>query len=162
MSKVTRNGGTFYCCGSYKRWPSICTRHEIAPSGLGTASAGRSEPAALRRRGPASAGRRGPAKGQTKGIDDGHRALQTSLDRLHCLRQAVYEDYREGLLSREDYLRYRADYERQTAGLGAASAHLSGRKGAPPRRAGWNLLSARLLLELDRTMAEAVEQIPCF
>lgn len=68
MSKVTRNGGAFYCCGSYKRYgSSICTRHEIAHRDLEQLLLGDLNRAALRRRGPASAGRRGPAKGQTKG-----------------------------------------------------------------------------------------------
>ena len=166
MSKVTRNGGTFYCCGSYKRYgSSICTRHEIAHRDLEQLLLGD-----LNRLLSAAGDLRLLAaealpKAKPRGTDDGQRALQTSLDRLHRLRQAVYEDYREGLLSREDYLLYRADYERQTAGLSAQLAHLEAAEKAPPHAPGWleSLVARGSLLELDRaTMAEAVEQILVF
>ena len=166
MSKVTRNGGAFYCCGSYKRYgSSICTRHEIAHRDLEQLLLGD-----LNRLLSAAGDLRLLAaealpKAKPRGTDDGQRALQTSLDRLHRLRQAVYEDYREGLLSREDYLLYRADYERQTAGLSAQLAHLEAAEKAPPHAPGWleSLVARGSLLELDRaTMAEAVEQILVF
>ena len=77
-------------------------------------------------------------KAKPRGIDDGQRALQTSLDRLHRLRQAVYEDYREGLLSR---VTGRIMNVRRRASRRSLPIWRRPKRRPPTRRAGWNLLS---------------------
>lgn len=41
------------------------------------------------------------------------KRLETELQKVKGLKKAVYEDYHEGLFSKEDYLSYRQDYERK-------------------------------------------------
>lgn len=41
------------------------------------------------------------------------KRLEAELEKVKGFKKAVYEDYREGLLSKEDYLSYRQDYEKR-------------------------------------------------
>lgn len=45
--------------------------------------------------------------------DEEKRHLEMELQKVQGLKKAVYEDYREGLLSKEDFLIYRRDYDRK-------------------------------------------------
>lgn len=166
MCKTRRAGEDGYCCGSYKRYGAgVCSRHGIARRELervvlddlnqAVAQAGDLESLAEETR----------PKGGGRDLRGGRERIQGSLDRLYRLKKSAYEDYRAGLLGREDYLRYRDDYTGQEQRLSRQLEAL-GREGedaAPGRPWVEGLLRRRTLEKLDRaTMAEAVERILVF
>ena len=91
--------------------------------------------------------------------------LQASLDRIYRLKKTAYEDYREGLLSKEDYLRYKADYEAQEKHLSKQLEQLSKEKEPNVLDNPWiaSLLQHGRLTELDRaTIAETIQEIQVY
>ena len=164
MVKTRSAGGIYYSCGSYKRYgPTVCSKHSISHAVLeeivledlnrvlsAVKDAGMLvEEAAARTGGSASA--------------EGDRP-EAGLERLYRLKKSAYEDYREGLISRKDFLRYQEDYERQEGELNAQLEQLSG-DGEDSGRNPWvdALLRQGKLTALDRvTMAESVKQILVF
>ncbi|MPM50826.1 hypothetical protein SDC9_97570 [bioreactor metagenome] len=166
MSKTGRAGAVRYCCGSYKRYgPSACSGHSISQRELEElllsdlnrmlASAGNLSQLAAR----------ALPKGRAAAEDirqQGH--LRSGLERTCRLKKAVYEDYREGLLTREEFLKYREDYQRQETQLAACLARLETREPPAPGHP-WAeaLVKEGRLAALDRaTLAEAVEKILVF
>lgn len=168
MSKTNHSGGVYYCCGSYKRYgPTVCSRHGIAQKDL--------EQILL-----SDLNQIIKAVGDLKELAERaderpltRRNLQTErercqgvIDRLYRLKKSSYEDFKDGLLNREDYLQYKADYERQEQQLTAQMEQLQ----EPDNEANvlqrpWveSLLRHGRLTELDRaTIAETVEQILIF
>lgn len=90
--------------------------------------------------------------------------LELALERIRHLKQSSYEDYRDGLLTREEFLAYKADYQSQEASLESQLQMLSEQKEAPPEQP-WveDLLRLGKLTALDRiTIAEVIEQIRIF
>ncbi|MBR3562022.1 MAG: recombinase family protein [Oscillospiraceae bacterium] len=160
LTKTTWRGRTVYSCGSYHRYgASVCTSHYIREevlcaivlSDLNRFFAQVGDWKALAER----------SERHAPSAERGQR-LQAALERIRRLKQGVYEDYRDKLLSKEDYLRYQADYAAQEEALirqleaqpeGAASVH--------PWAA--SLFAHGGLTELDRTtLAQAVEVIRVF
>ena len=91
--------------------------------------------------------------------------VQGGLDRLYRLKKSAYEDCREGLLGEADFLRYKADYERQEAQLKAQLELLREPAEGDLPRSPWveSLLRHGRLTELDRaTVAETIRQILIF
>ena len=91
--------------------------------------------------------------------------LADGMNRLYRLKKSAYEDFRDGLLSRADYLRYKEDYERQERALSAQLEQQKGQAETAPTRRPWieSLLRQGRLTVLDRiTVAEAVRQIRIF
>lgn len=168
MSKTNHPGGIYYCCGSYKRYgPTVCTRHGISQRELETIVLDD-----LNSIIGAVEGLRDIIKDATKRPEK-RRNLQAErerykggLERIYRLKKTSYEDFREGLISREDYLKYKADYEKQEAQLNIQLEQLQ----EPEEEENvlhkpWveNLLKHGKLTELDRaTMAEMVKQILIF
>lgn len=60
----------------------------------------------------------GTAKRPRSGADQTQK-LEAALQRIQRRRQSAYEDYQDALISKEDYLRYRADYDAQEQALRA-------------------------------------------
>lgn len=165
MVKTRSAGGIYYSCGSYKRYgPTVCSKHSISHAVLeeivledlnrvlsAVKDAGALvEEAAARTEGSASA--------------EGDR-LEAGLERLYRLKKAAYEDYREGLISRKDFLRYQEDYERQEGELNAQLEQLSGNGQTEDPGLSWAeaLLRQGGLTRLDRvTVAESVKEILIF
>lgn len=162
MSKTSRSGGVYYCCGSYKRYgPGVCTQHGIAHRDLERlvledlnrviSSVGDLEVLAREAQGD---------DGDQERRAEGKR-LAGSLERLRRLRREAYEDYKDGLLSKEDYLQYREDYQGQENRLAAEIKRLENRKEIP-QESSWigQLLERGGLTRLDRaTVAEGVKEI---
>ena len=91
--------------------------------------------------------------------------LAGALDRLRRLKQMAYEDFRDGLLRREDFLCYQADYERQEQELSVQLEQLVQKKTPSPAESPWAqaLLAHRELTCLDRiTVAASIRQILIF
>lgn len=161
MSKTNHPGGVTYCCGSYKRYgPSVCTRHGISHADLerlvlddlNKIIASVEDLHALAKE----------AQSETHSTDrraEGER-LQGGLERVRRLRKGAYEDYKDGLISKEDYLRYKEDYQSQEEQLEAQLEQLQTQE--QPTESPWidRLLRLGRLTQLDRaTVAEMVKEI---
>lgn len=96
------------------------------------------------------------------------KRLETELQKVKGLKKAVYEDYREGLLSKEDYLSYRQDYEKRENLLTVQIEE--GEKKETDRSANFlqtpwikRLLEVREIDKLDRdTVVEMVHEIKVY
>lgn len=161
----SRAGGQIrYSCGSYKRYGACaCTPHYLFGALLETAVlqdinrllAGISDLPSLVKT---------ELQNEPPAVAPEESRLRPALERVQRLQQSVYEDYAEGILPKEQYLRYQADYARQTEAL---SAQLAEREKAaavapvPP----WieSLLDNGCLTVLDRaTIAEIIQEIRVF
>ncbi len=162
MAKFRRRGEELYCCGSYKRYGGgVCSRHQVSRrwleerllEDLNRALGEMTCLGALAAPPPRQADR-----GNVE-------ALQQARDRLYRRKKEAYEDFREGLLSRQDYLRYRAEYEEQEARLEAQIAAWERTMETPPGAPSWveDLVERGRLSRLDRrTLAELVAGILVF
>ncbi len=163
MVKTVWGGRTHYSCGSYRRYGfTACTKHYIPQQDI--------EDILLRdlNRVLAQAGdlaclvsEEAPAPEQ----EADEARLHSALERVRRLSQSAYEDHRDGLLRRDEFLRYRADYAQQEAALAAQLALLR----APVQEAQaanpWleDLLRGGCLRALDRpTLAQTVQEIRVF
>ena len=89
--------------------------------------------------------------------------LRGSLERVRRLKQSAYEDYKDGLIPKEDFLRYQADYKRQERLLSGQLEQMN--KPRDKVDSPWiaELLKQGKLTALDRaTVAEAIRQILVF
>lgn len=157
-----------YSCGSYKRYGSgVCTPHSIRQEVLeqlilADLNAVISSVANLRKL--AKQFSAPPSPPESGGLE----ALRRSLDRVFRLKKGTYEDYKEGLLSKEDYLAFRSGYEQQETSLKCQLADLE--KQATARKSDrpyspWvdRLLALGRLEQLDRpTLAETVREVRVF
>ena len=165
MVKKRQGGGLYYTCGSYQRYgPTVCTRHSISHAvleqivldDLNRIIASVQDLKALAEE---------PESGSTRGQAGAKARLEGGLERLYRLKKAAYEDYREGLLRREDFQRYQADYERQEGELTAQLKQLEEPAEESLLLHPWvqSLLKHGRLTSLDRlTVAETIRQIRVF
>ena len=163
MVKTRQSGGIFYVCGSYKRYgASICTGHRISHAELEEivledlnqliAAAGDLETLVQAAGAP-----------QRQDRQEERRRLAEGQARLYRLKKGAYEDYREGLIQKEDYLRYREDYDRQEDALLAQLRLLEDVRQTGPGPWVEALVRIGRLTTLDRTTAaEAVREIQIF
>ena len=165
MVKTRSAGGIYYSCGSYKRYgPTVCTKHSISHavleqivlSDLNQIIASVQDLQALAE----EAERQAP-----KGRSGERERLEGGLERLYRLKKSAYEDYRDGLIRKEDFLRYQTDYERQERELSAQLQQLESPQEEDLLLHPWvqSLLRHGKLTSLDRvTVAETVRQILIF
>ena len=165
MVKTKRAGGIYYSCGSYKRYgPTVCTKHSISHAVLEEivlhdlnqiiSSVQNLQTLAEEAKQPSSRGRSGERE-----------RLEGGLERLYRLKKSAYEDYRDGLIRREDFMRYQSDYERQERELSAQLQQLENVQEEDLLLHPWvqSLLQHGKLTSLDRvTVAETVRQILVF
>lgn len=165
MVKTRTAGEIYYSCGSYKRYgPTVCTRHSISHAvleGIVLSDLNRVVSAVQDLRALAE-----EAEKQSPSVRTGQRKrLEGGLERLCRLKKSAYEDYRDGLIRREDFLCYQADYERQERELSAQLRQLekAQEEGLPFNPWVQSLLQHGRLTSLDRiTVAETVKQIQIF
>ena len=108
-----------------------------------------------------SQGTQGAAKRPHSGADPPQK-LEAALQRIQRRRQSAYEDYQDALISKEDFLRYRADYDAQEQALQAQLDKLRSSAQDDPLALPWvkELLTLGHLTELDRpTVAAAIREI---
>ena len=165
MVKTKRAGGIYYSCGSYKRYgPTVCTKHSISHAVLEEivlhdlnqiiSSVQNLQTLAEEAKQPSSRGRSGERE-----------RLEGGLERLYRLKKSAYEDYRDGLIRREDFMRYQSDYECQERELSAQLQQLENGQEEDLLLHPWvqSLLQHGKLTSLDRvTVAETVRQILVF
>lgn len=165
MVKTKRAGGIYYSCGSYKRYgPTVCSKHSISHAVLEQivlndlnqiiSSVQNLQSLAEEAKPRSPRGRTGERE-----------RLEGGLERLYRLKKSAYEDYRDGLIRREDFLRYQADYERQERELSAQLQQLEESQRDDLLLHPWvqSLLQHGKLTSLDRiTVAETIKQIRIF
>ena len=165
MSKTNHSSGVYYCCGSYKRYgPMVCSRHGISHRELERivledlnkiisavedlkALADAAQPA---------------VKPRDRKVE--RDRLQGNLERIYRMKKSSYEDYKDGLITKEDFLRYKEDYQRQEESLETQIEQLEKTQEKLEDRT-WitELLKRGKLTELDRaTIAETIKQIQIF
>ena len=162
MVKTTWSGKTFYTCGSYKRYgASVCSKHYIAHDVVAKVvldDLNRLLAAVenLRQLAQQGAAQRPSSDG------DPPQKLEAALQRIQRRRQSAYEDYQDALISKEEFLRYRSDYDAQEQALQAQLDKLRGSVQDDPLSLPWvkELLASGQLAELDRpTVAAAIREI---
>lgn len=167
MVKTVWSGRIHYSCGSYRRYGfTACTKHYIPQKDI--------EDILLNdlNRIIAQAGDLKRLAEENRSVSDPHiqreneeKRLTAALERIRRLKQSSYEDYQDKLLTREEFLRYKADYDRQEETLAAqlkqAHSTVKDNEAANP----WleKLLKLGHLTELDRTtLAQTVKEICVF
>ncbi len=167
MAKTQWDSKIHYSCGSYKRYGSTaCTKHYIPQSVL--------EEIVLDDLNQIIAAvdnlqritdENQTESNATKAIAADSKRLDAALSRIRRLKQGCYEDYRDKLLSREDYIRYKDDYENQEQVLLHQLSQLQETKETDSQAKPWikKLLQMGKLQELDRvTLAQTVKEIRVF
>ncbi|MBE7003032.1 MAG: recombinase family protein [Ruminococcaceae bacterium] len=168
MTKTTWSGRTTYSCGSYHRYGfTACSSHYIKENDLiqivlDDLNKIISQVSDLKKLVEQS---QVPASSMEHS-DGGRKRLEAALARVQRLKQDAYEDYRDKLLSREEFLRYSEDYALQEEKLAEQLAALEKRdasKALPPRPWVDELLRTGQVSALDRAaLAQAVEVIRVF
>lgn len=166
MIKKTTNGKVSFTCGSYKRYgASVCSPHYITYDSL--------EEIVLRDLNKIISAvpnlqeiiREIAVKSSEEQKPDIER-IELSLERIFRLKKGAYEDYREDLLSKNDYVQYKSDYERQENALKKQlliSQKNDEKISILDRPWIKNLLEQGRLTELDRvTIAETIQKIRVF
>lgn len=167
MVKTVWGGRIHYSCGSYRRYGfTACTKHyipqkdieEILLNDLNHIIA---QVDNLKR----LAEENRPVSDTRAQRENEKKRLTAALERVRRLKQSSYEDYQDNLLSRDEFLRYKADYDRQEETLAArleqARSAAEGDEAANP----WleRLVNLGHLAELDRaTLAQTVKEIRVF
>ena len=168
MSKTTWNGRVTYSCGSYHRYGSVaCTSHYIRQddlekillhdinsviatvSDLKTLAENNQELTVTRRN-----------------AEQERKRLEAALERVRRLKQTCYEDYHDELISKVEYLRYKADYDHQEECLdGQVKALENSKESNEILEKPWveQLIKLGRLTSLDRTtIAQTVKEIQIF
>ena len=166
MSKTNHPSGAYYCCGSYKRYgPAMCTRHGISQRELEQIVL-EDLNKVIQAAGSLKTLAEEAAPEQKLHSPQAERErIQGNMDRVYHLKKSVYEDFRSGLLTQAEYLRYKEDYDRQEEALSAQLTQLELEQPESIFERPWiaSLLEHGKLKELDRiTMAETVKDILVF
>ena len=164
MCKTTSGSRVSYTCGSYHRYgASACSSHyirqdtleEIILDDLNRVIAAVTDLRMLARQNKAGSS---AAKAQARE----KARLTAALERVRRLKKSSYEDYRDGLLNRDEYMRYKDDYDRQGELLQAQLAQQESAAAQGIVSESWadKLVSLGRLTALDRaTLAQTVERI---
>lgn len=166
MVKTRWSGVIHYSCGSYRRYgASICTKHYIPQKDLEEIilnDLNRIIRAVGDLRQLAEENREADNFGKNRAGE--HKRLEAALGRIRRLKQGSYEDYQDKLLTREEFLRYKADYDRQEETLLRQIEQLAEEKEDPLEQP-WveELLHRGELTQLDRaTVAQTIKEIRVF
>ena len=168
MSKTSWSGKVFYTCGSYKRYGAdVCSKHYITHVAL--------EDIVLTDLNHIIASVKNLRELVEQGARSGKRAecnrgekerLTGALSRVQRMKKGVYEDYREAILTKDEYLRYRRDYDEQENTLLKQLSHLeecADHKDMLEQSWVEELVSLGRLTALDRlTVAETLKEIRIF
>lgn len=166
LTKTTWRGRTTYSCGSYHRYGfTACTSHytkeeDLCAIVLNDLNQIIAEVKDLKELAERSTGQ----TPSTQRRENRRKRLQAALERVQRLKQSAYEDFRDKLLSREEFLRYRADYDAQEKSLTRQLAEQPKDAETMLHRP-WaaELLKLGRLERLDRaTLAQTVEVIRVF
>lgn len=163
MSKVTRHGQDYYCCGSYKRYgASVCTQHWVSHRELEEIILGDLNQLIRSVQDLQAIEQECRPTTPQREVEAQCRKLQAQLDRVHHRSQRAYEDYQDGLIDKVELHRYRQDYQAQEKMLTAQLEDLETPQEKTLLKKSWvaNLLEKGQLDHLDRpTVAETISSI---
>ena len=168
MSKTKWSGKVFYTCGSYKRYGAdVCTNHYITHDALEDVVLSDLNHIIASVKNLQELAEQGAQEAKRTGCNRGERErLMGALSRVQRMKKGIYEDYRESILPKSEYLRYRRDYDEQENTL---LKQLSRLDECPDRKdileQPWvkELVSLGRLTALDRpTIAETIKGIRFF
>lgn len=157
MVKIRRRGETHFNCGSYNRYGrKICTIHNITGRKLEEIVL---QDLNLMIRSVQDIERLVTEENQKQrktrlsslGDSSGY---QTQIRRLRQKKERTYEDYADGLITKDEYRQYRDKYEQQIEAASAMLAKIGEVKEQPPENGPWieRLLQYRELSHLDRNI----------
>ena len=163
MTKTTWANRTSYSCGSYHRYgKTVCSPHYISQADLEAILLDDLNRiiAAVADLKKLADENRDSHDSEAPRIHEENR-LRSALERIRRLKKNAYEDYRDQLLSKAEFLRYKEDYDRQEQAL---EQQLDTCKAPeqPTLEQPWvdKLISLGHLTELDRmTLAQTVKEI---
>ena len=167
MSKTKSSGGIYYSCGSYKRYgTSVCSKHSISHDALEKIVLEDINRIIEQVSDLAEIAKNCNAR-QIKATEqpDAER-IKLRLERVLRLKQGAYEDYKEAIISKSDFIRYKQDYETQEQGIRTQLEQIEQSSiEKNPLENQWiqQLLHLGKLKQLDRlTIAEVLEKILIF
>ncbi len=167
MVKTRRGDRLYYSCGSYRRYgAAVCSSHTAHPDELEQiilADLNQLIRAVNDLQTIAENNREKEGCANNKASE--RQCLDTALSRVRRLKQSSYEDYRDKLLSRDEFLRYKADYDRQEQTLLQQLERTGEDRADSLPEQPWvdNLVRLGKLTELDRiTLAQTVKEIRVF
>ncbi|MGM9781325.1 MAG: recombinase family protein [Candidatus Cryptobacteroides sp.] len=167
MVKTRRGDKLYYSCGSYRRYgATACTCHGICQNDLEKIIL-KDLNEIIRAVGDLRkiADENREEKSFAKNKESERKRLEAALARVRRLKQGSYEDYQDKLLSREEFLRYKADYDKQEQTLLQQIENMQVEDEEELLEQPWveALLSRGELTELDRvTLAQTVKEIRIF
>lgn len=117
MAKITWNKNIRYVCGTYKRYSKVCTSHSISEDKLISIILEDinyilSKINNIRHIVEESQKISSECK-MNANDKDGLLNVEAQLNKIKHLKKGVYEDYRSGLLTRDEFIEYKADYDKQ-------------------------------------------------
>lgn len=117
MAKITWNKNIRYVCGTYKRYSKVCTSHSISEDKLISIILEDinyilSKINNVRHIVEESQKINSECK-MNANDKDGLLNVEAQLNKIKHLKKGVYEDYRSGLLTRDEFIEYKADYDKQ-------------------------------------------------
>ena len=167
MVKTKWDEQLYYSCGSYRRYgSSFCSSHyipqkdleDIILADLNSIIAAVDDLTQV-------AEQNRPRDDFKHRTDEERRRLEAALARIQRLKQNAYEDYRDNLLNRDEFLRYKANYDQQEQKLNDQLNALNDKQPEKLLEEPWveQLLRLGHLTELDRaTLAQTVKEIRIF
>jgi DNA invertase Pin-like site-specific DNA recombinase len=115
MSKTNIKYSSYYSCGSYKRYgANICTKHSIKHDTLVELVLNDFNQILLAINNLTDIINKEikPVKKKISNKSNINK-LTIEIERIYKLKKSIYEDYKDGLLSKDEYLNYKNDYEKQ-------------------------------------------------
>ena len=157
FAKIRRRGKIYYVCGSYKRYSKvICSSHEVCEDLL--------ETLILKK-----------INEELKKIDESEipdvstskikvdkTPYQIRLEKLYRMKRALYEDYKEGVLNKDEYFSFKEDYQKEETMIQGQLNAINQEMEADSEKNEWidHLKAYRRLDKLDReTLACILDSI---
>lgn len=117
MAKITWNKKVRYVCGTYKRYSKVCTSHSIPEEKLisivledvNYILSKIDNIKSLVEEAQKDANKHN----QDSNDKDSLLNIEAQLNKIKHLKKSTYEDYRTGLLTKEEFIEYKADYDKQ-------------------------------------------------
>lgn len=157
MSKVTNKykskTTTTYICGTYKRYGAdMCNRNAIKIEELEEIVLGK-----LNEQLSNIEDLKLSTNNKHDNIDE-IKKIELMLDKLYFRKKGIYEDYREGLLTKEEYLSYKNDYDKDEERLRGQIAMLKEQRENASKESEW-FERLKKYKKIDKLTRELVAEI---
>lgn len=160
FSKIRRGDKTYYVCGSYKRYSkTICSNHEVKEEFLETLILEKLNEEITKLDSFDI-----PEEKSNK-LKADITPYKIRLEKLYTLKKEIYEDYKAGILEKEEYLAYKQDYNKEEELLKGQMNTLTEQAENNQEKNDWieSLKKYRRLTKLDRkTLACVLDSITVY